>query len=130
MPMRPSGGNWKDFFAAATKGDVELVRFHLDNGVDADYQHPEFMTTALIEASTFGQLEVVRTLLAHGADAKLRSIMDGWTALEAASKSGHRQVVEVLAQHLGVPMPALPEPDTSSEPKSAMKRVLSLFGVS
>ena len=27
--MSTVGGDWKDMFAAARKGDVELVRFHL-----------------------------------------------------------------------------------------------------
>ena len=126
--MQPSGGNWKDFFAAAARGDAQLVKFHLDSGVDADYQHPEVMTTALIEASTHGRLEVVRVLLEHGADAKLRSMMDGWTALEAATQQGHRPVAEVLAQQLGVSVPELPEARSASQPKSRFRRWLSRFG--
>ncbi len=37
-----SGGDWKDRFDAACRGDVEQVRFHLEPGVDMDYAHPEF----------------------------------------------------------------------------------------
>jgi len=34
-----SGGDWKDMFAAACRGDVELVRFHVQAGVDVNYAH-------------------------------------------------------------------------------------------
>ena len=36
-----SHGDFKAFFAAACAGDVELVRHHLDAGVDVDFVHPE-----------------------------------------------------------------------------------------
>jgi uncharacterized protein len=36
-----SHGDYKAFFAAACAGDVELVRHHLDAGVDVDFVHPE-----------------------------------------------------------------------------------------
>ena len=45
-----SGGEWKDMFAAACRGDVELVRFHVEAGVDVNYAHPEFQETALVAA--------------------------------------------------------------------------------
>jgi ankyrin repeat protein len=123
--VQQGGGNWKDFFAAAARGDVELVKFHLANGIDADYQHPEVMTTALIEASTYGQGSVVQVLLDHGADPQLRSMMDGWTALEAAVKSDQRAVAEILAEHLGVPTPQPPAPDTQAQPRGVLARLLS-----
>ena len=58
-----AGGNWKEMFHAAEQGDVELVRYHLDMGVDPDYQHPEYMTSALLESIRKGKLEVVELLL-------------------------------------------------------------------
>ena len=125
--MQPAGGNWKDFFAAAARGDLELVKFHLASGVDADYQHPEVMTTALIEAASYGRLEVVRALLAHGADAQIRSMMDGWTALEAASERGHEQVAQLLAEHLRVPLPPRPGAHGERDTGGLIARILRRF---
>lgn len=46
--MASGGGDWKDMYKAAERGDVQCVRFHLSEGVDADYQHPEVMLSALV----------------------------------------------------------------------------------
>lgn len=32
-----SGGDWKDMFVAACRGDVEMVRFYVESGIDMDY---------------------------------------------------------------------------------------------
>ncbi len=41
--MASGGGDWKDMYNAAERGDVACVRYHLSAGVDVDYQHPEVM---------------------------------------------------------------------------------------
>jgi len=38
---------------AAQNGDLPLVRCHIRMWEDPNYQHPEFLTTPLIEAATF-----------------------------------------------------------------------------
>ena len=63
----PAGGNWKEMFHAAEKGDLELVRYHLSTGIDPNYQHPEYTTGALLESIRKGQLEVAELLLEKGA---------------------------------------------------------------
>ena len=45
-----SGGNWKDLFAAGCRGDLELVRYHVEAGVDVNYCHPEFLCPPLVGA--------------------------------------------------------------------------------
>jgi hypothetical protein len=37
----PDGGNWKEMFGAAEEGDLELLRYHLERGVDPNFAHPE-----------------------------------------------------------------------------------------
>jgi len=39
------GGNWKEMFAAAEAGDLDLVEYHVSRGVDVNYAHPEFLST-------------------------------------------------------------------------------------
>jgi hypothetical protein len=91
-----SGGDWKQMFIAAGNGDVELVAFYLRSGIDPNYQHPEFLSTALIESAQNGHIEVVELLLQNGADPSIKSVYDGLTALETARQFKHSKVVEIL----------------------------------
>lgn len=71
-------------FGAAVDGDVELVRFYLEQGVDVDYSHPEFQETALVASILAGHELVAHLLLDHGADPHLESIADRLTPAQAA----------------------------------------------
>ncbi|WP_262849690.1 hypothetical protein [Mumia quercus] len=79
-----SGGDWKDMFGAACTGDVALVQYHLDQGVDVDYAHPELQSTALVASILARQEEVAGVLLDHGADPHLESELDEMTPAQAA----------------------------------------------
>ncbi|EDM78657.1 hypothetical protein PPSIR1_29438 [Plesiocystis pacifica SIR-1] len=94
--MGLSGGDWKAFYAAATQGDLAEVESWLQRGVDPNYQHPEFGTTALIGAAERGHQTIVAALVAGGAQVGLRSEWDGWTAAEAAARGGHDAVARWL----------------------------------
>jgi uncharacterized protein len=83
-----SAGDWKEMFLAACAGDVELVRYHLDIGVDADYAHPEFQSTALVACILAGHEQVAHLLLDHGADPLLASPLEGQTPAQAARQAG------------------------------------------
>ena len=54
-----AAGDWKEMLVAAQSGDLALVRYHIRMGENPNYQHPEFLTTPLIEAATFGHKEIV-----------------------------------------------------------------------
>lgn len=83
-----SAGDWKDMFRAACDGDVELVRYHVENGVDVDYAHPEFQSTALVACILAGHDQVAHLLLDHGADPLLVSPFEGLTPVQAAHQAG------------------------------------------
>ncbi|HSK54031.1 MAG TPA: ankyrin repeat domain-containing protein [Jiangellales bacterium] len=83
-----SAGDWKDMFRAACDGDVELVRYHVENGVDVDYAHPEFQSTALVACILAGHDQVAHLLLDHGADPLLVSPLEGLTPVQAAHQAG------------------------------------------
>lgn len=110
-----SGGDVKDMVGAAARGDVELVRFHLERGVDPDYVHPELQSTALVIAILAGQEGTARELLAHGADPLLVSELDDATPVEAARRVGLRELEEHLVS-LGAPRPADPPTPPSDHP--------------
>ncbi len=92
-----SHGHYKAFFAAACAGDVELVRHHLDAGVDVDFVHPELQSTALVAAIEEGRAEVALLLLDRGASPTLHSPLEGTTPLEAARAASLVRVVDRLS---------------------------------
>jgi len=94
-----SAGNWKELISAAERGDLDLMRYHLRLGVDPNYQHPEFLTTPLIEAARQNQPEAVKLLLQHGADPLITSQLDGETAYAVAKLYRHKNVLKILVAH-------------------------------
>ena len=100
-----SGGDWKDMFYAAERGDVDLVRYHIRNGIDPNYQHPEFLTTALVEAITNNHLEVVKYLLDNGAQPTIKSEIEGVDAYGAARRANHPEMLEFFGLE---PLPEKP----------------------
>ena len=97
--MASAGGDWKDMYYAAERGDIACVRYHLEQGVEVDYQHPEAMVSALVAASLNGHVRVVELLLAHGADPNLPAELGPMTPLQAARQCGHVAVEAVLLHH-------------------------------
>ncbi len=86
-------------YAAARRGDLELVRFHVGQGVDVDFAHPEFQSTALVTALLAGHADVATLLLDSGASPVLRSVFDECTPLEAAlQRSGDPGMAEVATR--------------------------------
>jgi ankyrin repeat protein len=100
-----SAGDWKDMFLAACDGNVELVRYHLESGVDVDYAHPEFQSTALVGSILAGHEQVANLLLDHGADPLLVSPLEGQTPVEAARAAGLTGV-EARLRAMGAAAPA------------------------
>jgi len=83
-------------FLAACDGDIELVRYHLDNGVDVDFVHAEFQSTVLVAAILARRNEVVDLLLDRGADPTATSPLEAQTPLDAARDVGMTEVVARL----------------------------------
>ncbi|KHD88382.1 MAG: ankyrin [Bdellovibrio sp. ArHS] len=91
-----SAGDWKEMYSAAQRGDMELVRYHIENGVNPNYQHPEILATPLVAAIAAGHTEVALYLLEHKADPRLKSFFDDQTPLEAATFYKNKIVLEEL----------------------------------
>ncbi len=123
----PTGGNWKQLFKGAENGDVELVNFYLKMDMDPNYQHPEVLTTPLIESAHRGHLEIVKLLLENGADPHIKASLEGWTALEAAQQAEKEDVVAFLSQHLGLKYlpPPLNKKDLQARKRKAV--IISSF---
>lgn len=113
------GGNWKEMFNAACDGDLDLVRYHVSNGVDVNYAHPEFLSTPLVASILAGQEAVALFLLRSGANPNLPSEFDAVTPIEAASQRGLPALVARLRE-LGV----TPTLAARSEPLSCLGRFM------
>ncbi len=99
-----SGGNWKELFQAACEGDLALLAYHVKNGVDVNFAHPEFLSTPLVACILAGQAEAALYLLDHGADPHLGSEFDALTPLQAAQQTGLATVAQRLLQ-MGATLP-------------------------
>jgi len=90
-------GNWKDLFKAAREGDIIVAKHHLQQGIDANFQHPEYLSAPLHEAIHHNQLEMVRLLIEDGkADPQLKEDMTDDTPLEMALAEERHAIVDYL----------------------------------
>jgi len=102
-----SAGDWKDLYQAAVDGDLAKLEYHLAEGVDPNYQHPEILCTPLVASLIHGHDAIAHRLLAHGADPHLRSEFDDMTPLQAALRHGRGEFVALL-RGLGAREPRQP----------------------
>lgn len=99
-----SGGDWKDMYSAVQSGDLDRVRYHIENGVNPNYQHPEILSTPLVTAIVAGHTDVALYLLGHKADPNLRSYFDDLSPVEAANRHRNQDVLKRLKE-LGASAP-------------------------
>ncbi len=91
-----SGGDWKQMFKGIQENDLELVRFYLSEGIDPNYQHPEYMALPLCESIRYGHVEVAKLLLEHGAKPDIKEMESGSTSIQLAEKLGKSEFVKFL----------------------------------
>lgn len=95
-----SAGNWKDMISAVQSGELELVKYHIENNVDPNYEHPEFFTTPLIESILFERIEIAKYLLKQGANPKLVSGFNMTTPLALAKSSKNKEMIQLIKSYL------------------------------
>ena len=95
-----AAGDWKDMLSAVQEGDLELVKYHLERGVNPNYQHPEFLTTPLIESISFEQYEIAEYLLEKGADPCLKAGFSLDSPLAVAKQTKNKDLIKLIKSHL------------------------------
>lgn len=95
------GGDWKDMFRGVETNDFDLVKYHIRNGIDLNYQHPEFLTSALIESIQRNHLEMTELLLKNGALPNLKEVFTNKTPMMIAKENRNKEAVEILNRYLG-----------------------------
>jgi len=94
------GGDWKEMFHAIQQGDIDLVDYHLETGVDPNYQHPEFLAAPLVESIRFNQLEITKLLLENGADPTISEIWGKATPRIVAQANNNQAALQLLDQYI------------------------------
>lgn len=115
-----AAGDWKELFAAAQKGDLELVKYHIKMGVNPNYQHPEFMCTPLIESIQHEQFEVAKFLLENGADPSIKEDFGTHTPLSMAKFTKNQKLITLVKTYLAK--------DHSTSTNHIMKKILITGG--
>ncbi|MBI3930249.1 MAG: ankyrin repeat domain-containing protein [Armatimonadetes bacterium] len=115
-------GGWTALHRAAYAGNVEHIKFFLENGAEVDAIGKMDRETALHEAAEYGHIDVVKALLEGGADPTLTTRM-GRNALEVArwydgkNEGDHAAVIAHLEE---VMKTAQPKPDSPVSPDSGL----------
>jgi predicted alpha/beta-fold hydrolase len=96
------GGDWKAMFAAIQQGDEALVAYYLCQGIDPNYQHPEYLAAPLVESLRFGQMDIAKLLLAHGANPQIKEVMGGATPLSVAKAEDNQTAIRLLQAYINM----------------------------
>lgn len=91
-----SGGDWKEMYVAVQRGDIDLVKYHIKNGIDPNYQHPEILSLPLVTAIIEGHIEIAKFLLENGADPTVISYYDNMNAEKAAKKYKQQNILKII----------------------------------
>eukprot|EP01080_Neovahlkampfia_damariscottae_P011099 gene11099-3806_t len=95
-----SNGAWKDCYAAVEKNDFNLVQYYIKLGVPVNFQHPEIMSTLLIESLRQQNYDIAKYLLEHGADPDLDEEFGDDTPMSAAKSKNNKKLIELVQSYL------------------------------
>src|SRR5262245_28972362 len=87
----------EEFFAAARRGDIAVVKAFLEKGVNVNSK-TRYGATALSYACDKGHAELVRLLIERGADVNVKDTFYGEVPLGWALSHGHAQIVKLLLE--------------------------------
>ena len=91
--QKPLMSIWK----GVTKGNIEVVKQHLDAGVDVNAKNSDG-ESPLLEAAYRGHKNIVELLISKGADVNMKDGLE-WTPVKWAAREGHKAIVELLISH-------------------------------
>lgn len=95
-----SGGNWKDMFKGVQEGDYNLVEYYLRSGIDPNYQHPEYLASALVESIRYNHLDITKLLLDNNANPNIKEIDEGDTPLSVATSRKNQNAIDLLKAYI------------------------------
>lgn len=94
-----SAGDWKDMMSAIQKGQIEIVKYHISNGVNPNFEHPEYFTTPLVESILHERIDVIQYLLDNGADPTIKSGFQNQSPLRIAQEKRCKEIIELIRKY-------------------------------
>lgn len=91
-----AAGDWKEMLKACEEGNLELVKYHIQAGVNPNYQHPEYLTTPLIVSIEHGYKEICVYLLEQGANPNLKAGFSEDSPLKIAKQYKSKDIIKLL----------------------------------
>ena len=91
-----SGGDWKEMLVAVQMGNIDLVKYHVREGIDVNFEHPELMTTALIESIQYDRIEIARFLIESGADPSQNAWLSNDNPLRIAKQQKKEEFIRLF----------------------------------
>jgi uncharacterized protein len=92
-------GDWKQLIAGVQSNDVKKVKFYISEKIDLDFQHPEFMSSALIESIRLGHYEIAKLLLENGASATLKEAYSNLSPLSVAKSTKSKAMITLIQSY-------------------------------
>lgn len=117
------GGDWKEMFIGVETNDFELVKYYLSQGIDINYQHPEFLTSTLVESIRRGHNKMMNFLLKNGALPHINEAESNKSPMATAKELRNQYAVDLLNEYLGTA-----EVLTDEDLTSFWNRFAGLFG--
>ena len=89
---------WTPLLSAASKHQLEVVKYLAEHGADLNYRHPVTKMSAVSHAAYDGDVKLLEYLLQKGADPNSKG-KGGVTPLRMARDQGQTAAVEVLIKY-------------------------------
>lgn len=89
---------WTPLLSAASKHQLEVVKYLAEKGANLNYRHPITKMTAVAHAAFDGDVKLLEYLLQKGADPNIK-MKGGVSVLRMARDEGQTAAVEVLLKH-------------------------------
>lgn len=86
---------WTPELSAASRGQVEVVRYLAEHGADLNYKHPITKMTAIAHAAYDNNLPMLQVLLEKGADPNIK-MKGGVSVLRMTNDMGWTKASELL----------------------------------
>lgn len=91
-----NAGDWKDMIVAIQNGDYDLVKYHISQGFDPNYHHPEMLTSPLAESIEIEHVGITELLLKNGADPKKNIGFSKDNAFKIAKVKRNKEILVLI----------------------------------
>lgn len=96
-----SQADWKYMFKAVQDNDADILNYYIQQGIDLNFQHPEYFTSALIESIRLGHHRITQILLENGASPDICEVESDKTARQIAEGLNNKEATRLINFYSG-----------------------------